>query len=370
MALERAIGAARPILAIGLMSGTSLDGVDAALIETDGLGLVRPLGAATRPYAPEFRARLRQAISGALDPATLEAELTDLHAEAVEALLATLGRSAGEIGVAGFHGQTVLHRPEKRQTWQIGDGPRLAARIGVDVVYDFRTADVAAGGEGAPLAPVYHAALAGAAAERPLAIVNIGGVANVTWIGRDGRLIACDVGPGNGPIDDWVQRTDGRAYDADGALARSGEADGARIAAALDGAFFGRPPPKSLDRLDFTDALADGLSPADGAATLTEFTAAAIARSAAIFPEAPARWLVTGGGRANGYLMERLAALAAAPVAPIETIGADGDRLEAEAFAYMAARSLAGAPISFPETTGAPRPMTGGRLARAPAAAA
>ena len=359
-----------PVLAIGLMSGTSLDGIDAALIETDGRDMVRPLGGLTLPYAPDLRARLRRAIAGQIDPTSLETELTDLHGAVVEALLTAQARTAEEIAVVGMHGQTVLHRPEERRTWQIGDGGRLAAALGIDVVHDFRSADVAAGGEGAPLAPVYHAALAAKAAERPLAIVNIGGVSNVTWIGRDASdLVACDVGPGNGPIDDWVQAQAGLPFDEDGALARSGRIDEARIATALAATFFKRPPPKSLDRLDFTDELAAGLNSADGAATLTAFTAASIAASVEVLPAAPARWLVTGGGRRNGYLMELLAARAGAPVDPVEAIGADGDRLEAEAFAYMAVRSLAGDPISFPGTTGAPQPLAGGRVARARRAA-
>ncbi len=360
----------RHLLAIGLMSGTSLDGIDAALIETDGAAHVRPLGALTLPYAADFRKGLRQAIGGGLDPRAIEERLTDLHAAAVLALLRHLDRRAGDIDVIGFHGQTVLHRPQERRTWQIGDGQRLADWVGIDVVHDFRSADVAAGGEGAPLAPIYHAALAARVRERPLAIVNIGGVANVTWIGADGRLVACDVGPGNGPIDDWIGRHLDQAFDAGGAVARSGIANEGRIAAALQADFFKRPPPKSLDRLDFTDDLARGLSVADGAATLSAFTVAAIVASAAILPAPPARWLVAGGGRRNDWLMQRLAETAGAPVAAIEAIGADGDALEAEAFAYMAVRTLNDAPISFPGTTGAPQPLSGGRIARAKAGAA
>ncbi len=352
-------------LAIGLMSGTSLDGVDAALVETDGRDHCAPLAALTSFYPADFRKALRQAIAGAIDPAPLEAQLTDYHAEATELLLAKSGRAATEVAIVGFHGQTVLHRPEQRRTWQIGDGARLARRLGIDVAFDFRSADVAAGGQGAPLAPVYHAALAADLPERPVAFLNIGGVANVTWIGADGRLIACDVGPGNGPIDDWVTRHTGQPFDADGQLARSGAADASRLRQALSASFFARPAPKSLDRLDFTEDLAAGLAPADGAATLTEFTAAAIAASAALFPAPPVRWLGAGGGRSNGYLMERLAARLAAPVQPVEAIGVNGDDVEAQAFAYMAVRVAEGLPISFPETTGAPGPLTGGRIARA-----
>lgn len=352
-------------LAIGLMSGTSMDGVDAALVETDGKDYVRPLAGLTTPYDDAFRGLLAEAVAGQLDPATLEAELTDRHGEAVESLLAETETDADRIAIVGFHGQTVLHRPAERRTWQIGDGQRLATRIGVDVAFDFRSADVAAGGQGAPLAPIYHAALAAKTEARPLAFVNIGGVANVTWIGEDGALLACDVGPGNGPIDDWVKRHAGRPFDRDGAIARAGKVAQDRVADALSQAFFAAKPPKSLDRLDFTDAMAEGLYLEDGAATLTEFTAAAIAGSAEIFPAPPRQWLVTGGGRKNGLLMARLAALAGAPVAPVETIGVDGDALEAEAFAYMAVRVVDGLPITFPGATGVPEPLTGGRIAKA-----
>lgn len=352
-------------LAVGLMSGTSMDGIDAALIETDGAARARSIASATTPYDPAFRARLADVAAGALDPLVLEAELTDRHAVAVDALLVEAGVAAAEIAVVGFHGQTVLHRPAERRTWQIGDGQRLANRLGIDVAFDFRSADVAAGGQGAPLAPVYHAALAAKAPERPLGIVNIGGVANVTWIGVDGELVACDVGPGNGPIDDWVKRHTGRAFDADGAIARAGAVAQDRVADALSAGFFATSPPKSLDRMDFTDRLAEGLSLEDGAATLAEFTAAAIVASGDVLPSPPKLWLATGGGRHNSFLMARLAALANAPVRPIEAIGVDGDALEAEAFAYLAVRTTRGLPISFPGTTGAPKPLCGGRIARA-----
>lgn len=348
--------------AIGLMSGTSLDGIDAALIETDGASVVRRLGGCSLAYDASFRAELRKAISGEIDPTRLEERLTDFHADAVEALLV---QTQGWADLIGFHGQTVLHRPEERRTWQIGDGQRLADRTGVDVVYDFRSADVAAGGQGAPLAPVYHAALAAGTTERPLAIVNIGGVGNVTWVGADGALVAFDTGPGNGPIDDWVGRAVGERFDAGGARAKRGKVHIDRVETALAGAYFGRPAPKSLDRLDFTDRLAEGLATDDGAATLTEFTARTILECAHILPEPPKRWLITGGGRRNDWLMSRLRHLASAPVDPIEAIDADGDMLEAEAFAYMAVRHLSGAPISFPGTTGVPTPLAGGRLARA-----
>jgi anhydro-N-acetylmuramic acid kinase len=350
--------------AIGLMSGTSLDGIDAALLETDGKGHARALGSCVfHAYTDAFRSDLRRAIGGQVDPQTLEQELTDLHINAVNALLAQSGIPAADINIIGFHGQTVAHDPASRHTWQIGDGQRMADHTGIVTAYDFRSADVAAGGQGAPLAPIYHVAIAASVPERPIAILNIGGVANVTWIGEAGALIAFDTGPGNGPLDDWMQAKTNHVFDEDGAFARTGTADAERVGAALSHDFFAAPSPKSLDRLDFTMDMAAGLAAHNGAATLAEITAAAIAQSEKLAPEPPKCWLVTGGGRRNTYLMERLQALLGAPVEPIEAIGRDGDNLEAEAFAYLAVRTEAGRPISFPGTTGAPAPMTGGRIA-------
>jgi anhydro-N-acetylmuramic acid kinase len=265
--------------------------------------------------------------------------------------------------VIGFHGQTILHQPDRRRTWQVGDAAELAWRTGTPVVHDFRSADVAAGGQGAPLAPAYHAALARDVA-KPLAVLNIGGVANVTWIGADGELVAFDTGPGNGPLDDWIARRAGAVFDRDGAIARSGLADDAVLNRLLADSYFSRPPPKSLDRLDFAASLAasglDRLSPADGAATLVAFTAAAVA--AAPLPARPAQWLVTGGGRHNPAIMAALHARLGVPVDPVETMGWDGDAIEAQCFGFLAARTRAGLPISFPGTTGVPHPMTGGAI--------
>lgn len=350
--------------AIGLMSGTSLDGVDAAWLETDGewIGAFGPK--LTLPYDDRLRADLRRILdqAPALDPAdrrlkSAVARLTEYHVRAV----AALGRGADLIG---FHGQTILHQPDRRRTWQIGDARELAWRSGVPVAHDFRTADMAAGGQGAPLAPVYHAALA-RDLPKPLAVVNIGGVANVTWIGRDGTLIAFDTGPGNGPLDDWVMRRAGMPFDRDGALARSGRADATVLNRLLADAYFARPAPKSLDRLDFASSLAasglEALSTRDGAATLVAFTAAAIA--GAPLPEQPSRWLVSGGGRRNPAIMTALSERLGARVDPVEAAGWDGDALEAQCFAFLAARVRAGLPISFPGTTGVAQPTAGGRIA-------
>lgn len=353
----------KPILAVGLMSGTSLDGIDAALIETDGESHVRPVAALTEPYEKAMRERIRAALgstdrSAALN--ALERDLTLAHARIVGDLLAGQGIAPSAVGVVGFHGHTVLHRPEVHRTWQIGDGALLAGETGIDVVADFRSADVAAGGQGAPLAPVFHAALA-SGLEKPVALLNVGGVANVTWIGRAGEMIAFDTGPGNALIDDWVLRRKGAAVDIDGQLAAAGTVDSVVLAALLENPYFEAPAPKSLDRDDFDAAPVQPLNDADGAATLTAFTAAAVARAVPHLPAAPLRWIVCGGGRRNPVLMRMLAERLGTPVDPVEAIGWDGDMIEAQAFAYMAVRSLRGLPISWPGTTGAPAPLCGGR---------
>jgi anhydro-N-acetylmuramic acid kinase len=351
---------------IGLMSGTSMDGIDVAVIETDGERVGWSGPARTFPYPDPLRTRLDRAVRGderaSADVARLEIDLTDAHAAAVLAFMGELPPERRAIDLVGFHGHTLFHRPEQRRTCQLGDGPRLALRLGIDVVFDFRSADVAAGGQGAPLAPVYHQALAAGLAE-PVAILNLGGVGNLTWIGAGGP-IAFDTGPGNGLIDDWVRARTGRPYDASGGISAAGRVDEARLAAMLAHPYFEQAPPKSLDRLDFALAPVEGLGLEDGAATLAAFTARAVARAQAHLPAPPLRWLITGGGRHNATLMRMLAEALGVPVAPIEAIGADGDALEAQAFAFLAVRSVRGLPISFPTTTGAPRPLCGGRLAR------
>lgn len=347
---------------IGLMSGTSLDGIDAAFLATDGERQIVTGPALTLPYDEAFRARLRAVLGGTGPVAAVERELTLAHAEAVRALNAR--HDIGEVDLIGFHGHTILHRPEEGRTWQIGNGALLAELTGIDVVADFRSADVAAGGEGAPLVPLYHAALA-SGLEPPLAVLNLGGVGNVTWIGGGDAILAFDTGPGNALIDDWAFRHTGRPVDRDGALARAGRVDEAHLAAFLRHPYFDRAPPKSLDRDAFARFAPSALSPADGAATLTAMTAAAAARAGEHFPAPVRRWLVCGGGRHNPALMGELGRRLAVPVAAVETVGWDGDALEAQAFAYLAVRSTAGLPLSLPGTTGVRAPMTGGRLFRA-----
>ncbi|MBV8889715.1 MAG: anhydro-N-acetylmuramic acid kinase [Alphaproteobacteria bacterium] len=346
--------------ALGLMSGTSLDGVDVAWIATDGELRIEPGPAFTLPYPHDFRERLRSVLGGAGPVAAVEAELTRLHAEAV--MRFRQRHPDRRYSLVGFHGHTILHRPAERRTWQIGDGALLARLVGCDVIADFRGADIAAGGQGAPLAPLFHAALA-APLVKPLAVLNIGGVANLTWIGaREHEILAFDTGPGNALIDDWARQHTGRAADIDGALADTGQAADTLISRFLEHPFFARKPPKSLDRDDFRDFAPHSLTPADGAATLTEMTAAAIAAARRHFPEAAREWLVCGGGRHNPALMAALARRLAVPVRPVEAVGWNGDALEAQAFAYLAVRSTRGLALSLPSTTGAPFPVRGGIL--------
>ena len=352
-----------PVRALGLMSGTSLDGVDAALIETDGIAVTGFGPWRTTPYPEDLRARLRAVIEGRGGREEAERALTAFHADAAAALLAESGVRSEEVAVAGFPGHTVRHQPEAGLTDQIGDGAALARRLGIGVVNDFRSNDVAAGGQGAPLVPLFHAALArrsGLAA--PLAVLNLGGVANVTWIGGpdDEDLLAFDTGPGCAPIDDWVLGRTGAALDLDGWLARSGAVDPAALDALLAHPYFEAKPPKSLDRNAFDPAPVGGLTAGDGAATLVAFTAEAVRRALAHMPAPPLRWLVTGGGRHNPALMAALAERLGAPCDAVERVGWQGDALEAQAFGYLAVRSRRGLALSLPRTTGVPRPVSGG----------
>ena len=358
------------MLAIGLMSGTSLDGIDAALLDTDGEGEVRPLGFVTRPYSSDQRTAIGRAVQRALEMErpgddrtirTAERMLTDAHAALVHDLLDAAGMEASAVAVCGFHGQTIAHRPDRGWTWQIGDGAGLARAIGVPVIDQLRTADVAAGGQGAPLLPVYHRALC-AALPKPVAVLNLGGVGNLTWIGEGDELIAFDTGPANGLINQWVEHATGRAYDEGGALAAVGAVHASVLDTMLDNPWFDLPPPKSLDRHDFTDQPAMGLSLEDGAATLTRFTAETVALGLQLCAATPRRLIVAGGGRHNPTLMRMTGEACGIVPEPIEALGWNGDATEAEGFAYMAVRSLKGLPISFPGTTGVPVPMTGGVL--------
>ena len=363
--------------AIGLMSGTSLDGVDVALIETDGERVTALGPTGYRPYADAERDLLRRALADgarladrAARPGVLaeaEAFITAAHAETVERFLAEERIDRAGVEVVGFHGQTVLHKPAARLTVQIGDGPALARRLGLAVAYDFRAADVAAGGQGAPLVPAFHQAMArDLARPHPIAVLNVGGVANVTWV-DGGDPIACDTGPGNALIDDFMRARTGAPLDRDGDEAAKGRVHEDFVARVLANAFFGLPCPKSLDRNAFAFANLDlpEFSTADGAATLSALTAASVARVVPHLPSPPRAWIVSGGGARNPTLMRMLAErLAPATVETADAAGWSADALEAQAFAYLAVRALRGLPLTFPKTTGVPAPMPGGVVAK------
>jgi anhydro-N-acetylmuramic acid kinase len=363
------------VTAIGLMSGTSMDGIDLAVIVTDGRDRVDRLGGLTVPYPQRFRQQLEAALVDARQItrredrpgglADVERELTQRHAAAVLSLLGERNLTPSEIDVIGFHGHTVLHQPERGLTVQIGHGEALAQSTGIDVVHDMRAADVAQGGQGAPLAPAYHRALAMRFPQRPVAVVNIGGVANITYIGAQGQIIAFDTGPGNAMIDDWMARRTGVPRDEDGRMAGIGTVRSDYVTEYLRHSYFAKPPPKSLDRNAFAVELVSGLETQDGAATLTAFAASSIAKAREHLPEEPAVWVICGGGRRNRTLMRMIAERVHNAVVPAEAAGFDGDTLEAEAWAYLAVRSLKGLPLSFPGTTGVEAPLTGGVLARA-----
>jgi anhydro-N-acetylmuramic acid kinase len=362
--------------AIGLMSGTSLDGVDTALIETDGkrVSALGPTG--YRPYSDSERDLLRQALAEAVSlpqrdarPGILgaaERAVTLAHVEAVASFMAQHRIASGEVDIVGFHGQTVLHRPAQRMTVQIGDAAALARAIHIPVMHDFRAADVAAGGQGAPFVPVYHRALAQSLErEGPIVVVNIGGVSNITYIDGADTLIACDTGPGNALLDDYMFRKMGQPFDCEGRTAAQGVVDVAWIVRALEHPFFALPPPKSLDRNDFASLKLSNVSPADGAATLTAFTAEAIARIIPLLPKEPRSWIVAGGGARNLTMLRMLRErLFPATVDAADVLGWSADAIEAQAFGFLAARGLKGLPLSYPATTGVPIPMTGGVIAR------
>jgi anhydro-N-acetylmuramic acid kinase len=360
------------------MSGTSLDGVDAALIGTDGEQIEYFGPTFYRPYSESERTLLRRALTEAVPltertarPGVLaEAEnlVTRTHAEAVERLMADNKLTREDIDVVGFHGQTVLHRPQNRLTVQIGDGPALAKRLGIQVVQDFRAADVAAGGQGAPLVPVFHRALVETIDRpHPVAVLNIGGVANVTFVDGGPDPIACDTGPGNALIDDFMRARTGAPYDDNGDAAAGGEPDKAFIARVLKDPFFDRKPPKSLDRnaFAFANIGLPEFTVADGAATLSALTVEAVARIVPHLPLPPRAWIVSGGGARNRTLMRMMSArLAPASVETADQVGWSADALEAQAFAFLAVRCLRDLPITFPTTSGAPRPLPGGVIAR------
>lgn len=367
------------MLVLGFMTGTSLDAVDMAILETDG--------EAIQAFGPAGERKLSEATRGVLLEATQQAlkwargtpapaifhhagqMVAEEHHAAAEVFLQANGLSWPDIDLVGMHGQTVLHERPKDgvpgRTVQLGDATLLARLTGRPVAYDFRTADVAAGGEGAPLAPIYHLARAKASGlEAPLAVLNIGGVANVTfWTGGD-DIAAFDTGPGNGMIDLLVQGRGAGRFDAGGKYASVGRADEGVVRALLAHPYFQAPPPKSLDRFDFSLEPLEALQLEDAAATLVAFTAEAVKAGFQMMGATPTEVIVAGGGRHNPEIMKALAERLPAPVTTAEDRGWRGDAIEAEAFAYLAARTFRGLPISFPKTTGVARPMTGGRIVK------
>ena len=358
--------------AIGLMSGTSMDGVDVALIETDGEDRVALGPSRSCPYAETDRALLRSAAGAAAaledrnaQPGVLakaEAMITERHAQAVEDFLATESISRAAIDLIGFHGQTVVHRPARRLTVQIGDGAGLAGKLGIKVAFDFRAADVA---EGAPLVPVFHRALAAAGFSVPVAVINIGGVANLSFIAPGREPIACDTGPGNALFDDLLRARLGLAFDQDGAMAAQGKVDQTALDELLAHPFFAAPPPKSLDRNEFSAGPVERLATEDAAATLTAFTAAGLASVLPHLPSTPSVAIMCGGGARNKSLMRELANRLPCPAVAAEAFGWSADAMEAQAFAYLAVRRLKNLPITFPLTTGVKQPLPGGILAPA-----
>lgn len=368
--------------AIGLMSGTSMDGIDLAALRTDGENVVERGPNFFVPYEAAFRDRIARALETAKqitvrgdrpgDLASLEEEITRRHAEAVAIFVRQRMAECGKPDIVGFHGQTVLHRPQAGLTVQLGDGKLLSALTGLPVAYDMRANDMVHKGQGAPLVPVYHSALARAlsapyAGEFPIVFVNIGGISNITYVPETGNPIAFDTGPGNALIDQWVSREGGIPFDADGAVASEGAVVAAVVQDYLGKPFFNRPGPKSLDRNDFTLAEAEGLELADGARTLAAVSAQAILKSVDHLPSAPKLWIACGGGRKNPHIMHDLGKAAqqtGAQAVLAEDVGLEGDATEAEAWAYLAVRVVKGLPLTFPTTTGCLQPLTGGVLAR------
>lgn len=366
--------------ALGLMSGTSMDGIDLAMLRTDGGTAIAFGPNLFVPYDAAFRRRIEAGLETAKriagrgdrpgDLAELERDITVRHAEAVGLFLRGLTGAWGAPDLIGFHGQTVLHRPAQGLTVQLGDGAALAKLTGVPVVHDMRARDMEHGGQGAPLVPAYHAALARSrpdllAGRFPVVFVNIGGISNITYVPETGDPVAFDSGPGNALIDQWVQREGGVPYDDGGRIASEGDVARAVVERYLDKPFFARPGPKSLDRLDFTLDEAAGLELADGARTLAAVSAEAILKSAEHLPEPPKLWILCGGGRKNPNIVNDLrvgAEAEGAQVMLMEDAGWNGDFTEAEAWAYLAVRSTKGLPLTFPTTTGCRAAVSGGVL--------
>ena len=349
-------------ISIGLMSGTSMDGIDAAIITTDGESIYNFGESVAAAYDNATKELIRSAINETADIPKVEEELTRQHVKAVKLLLEKAGLSSSDIDVIGFHGQTIKHDPDNGITVQIGDGKLLAQLTGINVVNDLRSNDVKNGGQGAPLVPLFHKALVqDSDISLPVAIVNIGGVANITYIDEN-NIIAFDTGPGNALIDDWILKNNAGSCDKNGQYASSGDIDEEILAELICHHYFDKVPPKSLDRNDFNNNLIDGLSLEDGAATLSAFTISSIIMAESHFPQKVKSWYVCGGGRHNDFIMNGLRATTEVEVNKIEDLGLDGDMIEAQAFAYLAVRSLKNMPLTLPSTTGVKKPVSGGIL--------
>lgn len=350
-----------------------MDGIDVALIQTDGESVKDTRKSLLVAYPDALKKRIKEVIKGRGDFLAVERDITKEQAKAVNKFLKKYKISKNRIDVIGFHGQTIVHRPKEGITWQMGNGALLAELTGIDVVCDFRRRDVAAGGQGAPLVPLYHAAIA-RKMHGPVVIVNIGGVSNITYI-KDPKninktqIIAFDTGPGNAPIDDFIHHRTGKKHDTNGAIAAKGEMNLEILKKLSKDQYFKKKPPKSLDRHHFHKLVETSgvkkLSTPNGAATLAAFTALCIAESVKHFPAEPKNWLIAGGGRKNKYIMNVLGELVEGKVQDIDAMKFDGDALEAQAFAFLAVRSLKGLHLSLPTTTGLQRLVTGGAFYRA-----
>jgi len=363
----------KPLWALGLMSGTSADGIDAALIQTDGI-TVNAFGPTHYvPYPKTLRNQILKAYGRppGSEETLLERVITEHHADVIFALLEKAQLTPSEVDLVGFHGQTLFHKPPRQkgeigETHIIADGPLLASLTDIPVIDQFRLNDVAHGGQGAPLVPIFHQALS-QDLPKPIAILNIGGVANVTWIGaEEGEMLAFDTGPGNGLIDDWVRENRGLSWDEGGKIAAMGQVNGTILTQWLSHPYFTQEPPKALDRKTFVDCLEDvrSLPFEDGVATLTAFTVACLEKATEHFPQKPLLWLVAGGGAHNPTLLQMIEERLNAQVKKASDKGWNGDALEAQAFGFLAVRSLRNLPLTFPGTTGAPAPLSGGRVSR------
>ncbi len=327
-----------------------MDGIDVAALQTDGKSIVKTGAFTSTPYNAAFRKKLKGALGKRKAPA-LEKELTQLHAKAVKQFLKKHKSRVSDFDWMGFHGHTLHHEPSRKITVQIGDGKLLHRLTGIPVVYDFRSLDVKAGGQGAPLVPVYHQAIA-SLLKKPVVFLNIGGVANITYVGGGDMLLACDTGPGNALIDDWMHKHKKGAFDKGGLIAAKGKVDTAWVKQFLKHPYFKKKLPKSLDRNAFNKHVPQHLNVQDGAATLTQMTVEAITHTLKQCPKQPAQIIVCGGGRKNAEMLRRLHKATGIKPMLVEQLKLDGDAIEAQAFAYLAVREVLGLPISFKGTTG------------------